>query len=83
MICRFPVNDLQFNPYELLTVLSCSDDNDIGGGSIQIWRPHELLMMNVEINENEKNEALEEIVGFMKKYSVCYNISKTNRENPE
>ena len=67
MMNRTAVNDIQFDPYELLTVLSCSDDNDLGGGSIQIWRPHELLMLKVESNDDEKNEAVDEILRLLKK----------------
>ena len=65
MTCRTAVNDLQFNPFELLTILSCSNDSGIGGGgSIQIWRPHELLMVKLD---EEENDAIDEIVSIVKK----------------
>lgn len=65
---RCPVNDLQFNPYEPLTVLSVSDDVDsIGGGAIEVWRPHELLFVDIEGESSTTNPTIEELVSLLKK----------------
>ena len=62
------MNDLHFNPYEPLTVLSVSDDIDtIGGGAIEVWRPHELLFVDIEGGNGATSPTIEELVSLMKK----------------
>ena len=68
MMSRSAVTDLHFNPQELLTVLSCSDESsNCGGGTVEIWRPHELLMIDVTKDDGESNKAISELTSMLKK----------------
>ena len=73
MMIRSAVTDLHFNSEELLTVLSCSDESSNGGGgTVEIWRPHELLMIDVTKDDKESNKAISELTSMLKKKScVC------------
>ena len=65
---RSAVTDLHFNPQELLTILSCSDESpNGGGGTVEIWRPHELLMIDVTNGNDKANQAITELTGMLKK----------------
>lgn len=42
---RSAVTDLHFNPQEILTIMTCSDESGKrGGGSMQVWKPVDLLL---------------------------------------
>ena len=72
MMNRSAVTDLHFNPQELLTVLSCSDESsNSGGGTVEIWRPHELLMIDVTKDDGESNKAISELTSMLKKKYEC------------
>ena len=62
------MNDLHFNPYEPLTILSVSDDiESSGGGAIEVWRPHELLLVDIEGESGTSSPTIDELVALMKK----------------
>lgn len=62
------VNDLHFNPEEPMTIVSASDDSELdGGGTVEIWRPHDLLLMDINAEEGKPNPALNEYVSVLKK----------------
>lgn len=49
-------------------MLSVSDDIDtIGGGAIEVWRPHELLFVDIEGENGATSPTIEELVSLMKK----------------
>lgn len=65
---RAAVTDLHFNPDEPMTIASTSDDSEgIGGGTVEIWRPHELVLVDINTEDGGVNPALEEYVTYFRK----------------
>ena len=66
--CRTAVLDLHFNPEEPMTIASTSDDSEtIGGGTVEIWRPHEMLLVDINTKDGKPSPAVEEYVSYLKK----------------
>ena len=65
---RTAVTDLHFNPDEPMTIASTSDDSEtIGGGTVEIWRPHEMVLVDISSEEGKLNPILEEYSSYLKK----------------
>ena len=65
MRIRTAVTDLHFNPDEPMTIASTSDDS--GGGTVEIWRPHEMVLVDISSEEGKLNPILEEYSSYLKK----------------
>ena len=51
-----------------MTIASTSDDSEtIGGGTIEIWRPHEMLLVDINNKDGKPSPAVEEYVNYLKK----------------
>lgn len=65
---RTAVTDLHFNPDEPMTIASTSDDSEtIGGGTVEIWRPHEMVLVDINTEEGKLSPALEEYASYLKR----------------
>ena len=70
MECRSAVTDLHFNPQEILMIMTCSDESGKrGGGSMQVWKPVDLLLYD---KQSEKSHFIEDLSSLF--WSVCFQM---------
>ena len=60
--------DLHFNPEDEMTIVSASDDSSSnGGGTVQIWRPHEFVLLNAYLEDGQPSPLFNEYVHLYNK----------------
>ena len=67
---RSAVTDLHFNPQEILMIMTCSDESGKrGGGSMQVWKPVDLLLYD---KQSEKSHFIDDLSSLL--WSVCFQM---------
>ena len=70
MECRSAVTDLHFNPQEILMIMTCSDESGKrGGGSMQVWKPVDLLLYDIQ---SEKSHFIDDLSSLL--WLVCFQM---------
>ena len=65
---RSAVTDLHFNPQEILVIMTCSDESGKrGGGSMQVWKPVDLLLYD---KQSEKSHFIDDLSSLL--CPVCF-----------
>ena len=67
---RSAVTDLHFNPHEILMIMTCSDESGKrGGGSMQVWKPVDLLLYD---KQSEKGHFIDDLSSLL--WFVCFQM---------
>lgn len=61
---RCKIIDFDFHPFDDWTYISCSNDGEMGGGTLQLWRLNDILQQMYENNSNGPMQDSEDSMEF-------------------